>query len=235
MANPQPLPYGTSIGKGPNATAWAEKILADLGAPQTPANINTLIDWMDMEGGGGANNPLNTTIPSPGVTKIINSAGVESFDTPADGIAATVKTIKQPIFSGIYAALKSGKGFIGSTDPSIRSELLSWSGNGYSTIAGSSSDTATGNTAPDSGGGSSANTTGLLQNIFNFPADITGFFKDAKTFIDALLWIVNPASWLRIGSFFIGVLLIIAAIYVFLKVGSDQSLLPQKVPVPVPV
>lgn len=69
----------------------------------------------------------------------------------------------------------------------------------------------------------------------SWPGDIIGFFKDAKSFTDALLWIVNPASWLRIGSFMIGALLILFAIYALMKVGSDEPLfkMPQVVPVPV--
>jgi murein DD-endopeptidase MepM/ murein hydrolase activator NlpD len=68
-----------------------------------------------------------------------------------------------------------------------------------------------------------------------FPTDIIGFFHDAKAFTDALLWIVNPASWLRIGAFFMGALLILFAIYALMKVGSDEPLfkMPQIVPVPV--
>ena len=69
----------------------------------------------------------------------------------------------------------------------------------------------------------------------SFPTDITGFFHDAKDFVDALLWIVNPASWLRIGSFMVGVVLILFAIYALMKVGSDEPIfkMPQVVPVPV--
>jgi murein DD-endopeptidase MepM/ murein hydrolase activator NlpD len=77
-------------------------------------------------------------------------------------------------------------------------------------------------------------TTGLIPG-FSFPEDITGFFHDAKDFTDALLWIVNPASWLRIGAFMVGVILILFAIYALMKVGSDEPLfkMPQVVPVPV--
>jgi hypothetical protein len=73
--------------------------------------------------------------------------------------------------------------------------------------------------------------------IFSIPGDIIGFFKDAKTFIDALLWIVNPASWLRIGSFMFGVMLLLLALILFTKVGSDDPLvkMPSSIPVPVPV
>lgn len=74
-----------------------------------------------------------------------------------------------------------------------------------------------------------------LPGIFSFPGEVTGFFRDAKTFIDALLWIVNPASWLRIGSFAIAIILLAIAAYAFLSVGSDEPLfkMPQVVPVPI--
>jgi hypothetical protein len=74
-------------------------------------------------------------------------------------------------------------------------------------------------------------------SLISWPTDITGFFADSKTFIDALLWIVNPASWLRIGSFAIGVILILMAIWIFVKVGSDEPIIkaPSTIPVPVPV
>jgi Transglycosylase SLT domain len=80
---------------------------------------------------------------------------------------------------------------------------------------------------------SPAQTAGLIS----WPGDITGFFHDAKTFTDALLWIVNPASWLRIGSFFIGAILILMAVWIFVKVGSGEPIIktPSAIPVPVPV
>jgi len=70
-----------------------------------------------------------------------------------------------------------------------------------------------------------------------WPGDIVGFFSDAKTFVDAGLWLVNPASWLRIGSFVIGILLILIAVYIFTRVSSDKPIIsmPSTVPVPIPV
>jgi cell wall-associated NlpC family hydrolase len=86
---------------------------------------------------------------------------------------------------------------------------------------------------PDSAGGSATDTASLASGVFSWPTDITGFFGDAKTGLDALMWLVNPASWVRIGSFFLGTILVIAAIYIFIRVGSDEPVVPRVVPVPV--
>ena len=85
---------------------------------------------------------------------------------------------------------------------------------------------------------SSTQTTSLISGLggLSFPGQITSFFQDADTFITALLWLVNPASWLRIGAFMFGMILLGFAVYALMHVGSDQPLLP-KAPsvVPVPV
>jgi hypothetical protein len=90
-------------------------------------------------------------------------------------------------------------------------------------------------TLPTSGGSDSNTTSSLGIGGFLWPGDITGFFKDAKSFLDALLWIVNPASWLRIGAFGIGLLLLGFGAYALIKVGSDGPIvsMPNVVPVPV--
>jgi hypothetical protein len=110
-------------------------------------------------------------------------------------------------------------------DPALgigNASLASWGSNivGYGRAPGASED---------------ANTTALTSGLFSWPSDITGFFGDAKTGIDALMWLVNPASWLRIGSFFIGATLLVLAIYVFIRAGSGESAMPSTIPIPIPV
>ena len=70
---------------------------------------------------------------------------------------------------------------------------------------------------------------------FSWPGDIVGFFSDAKTFVDSALWLVNPASWLRIGSFAIGLILVLMAVYIFVRVGSDKPIVSMPSTIPVPV
>jgi hypothetical protein len=74
-----------------------------------------------------------------------------------------------------------------------------------------------------------------LSDILGIPADIVTFFKDADSFLNKLLWLINPANWIRIGSFIIGILLVTAGIYALIKVSSDEPLvsMPKVVPIPV--
>lgn len=91
--------------------------------------------------------------------------------------------------------------------------------------------------SPNSSGSSTGDTSGNSLGLFSWPGDIVGFFKDAKTFVDALLWLVNPASWLRIGSFFLAGILLLMALWIFTKVGSGEPIIraPSSIPIPVPV
>ena len=179
MTTPQTLPYGTSIGTGPNAVAWAEAILAGLGAPQTAANVNSLVDWMDQEGGGGVNNPLNVANAS-GATGTINSAGVNDFGSPQAGVAATVARLENPFASTIVAALRSGQGLIGNKN--VSGALSQWSGGGYDTIGSAGTvkgvqGNVPGVSAPGaapSGGTSGPGVTGTGPDP-NAPGGIIGF------------------------------------------------------------
>jgi|SRR5215831_870879 len=117
-------------------TAFAKSLLATIGAPQTPANISSIQAWARREGGGGTNNPLNTTLGSqpgqpqfPGATKF-NSVGVMNYATFADGVVANATVLMQSQYTNIVAALKSGKGLCGLVDQGF----LTWSGGGYSSV-----------------------------------------------------------------------------------------------------
>jgi hypothetical protein len=85
------------------------------------------------------------------------------------------------------------------------------------------------------GGSANTSTTSALGGLVSFPSEITGFFSDADSFVTKLAWLVKPGNWLRIGAFGVAVVLIIVALYAFVRVGSDKPLLPSTIPVPVPV
>jgi hypothetical protein len=119
----------TTVTAGPGMTAFAKAVLGGIGAPTTQANINSIIAWAHREGGGGANNPLNTTLDMPGATDF-NSVGVKNFGSASIGATATVRTILGGGYSDVLAALKSGNGLCGQSF----SGLSRWSGGGYSSV-----------------------------------------------------------------------------------------------------
>lgn len=164
------LPYGTAL-TGSAATLWATAILQAIKAPTTNANVNTLIGWFHNEGGGGQNNPMNTTLDTSGATGSINSDGVKDYATPADGVSATAQTLLGG-YPAIVSQLRGGSG-LSNTSGAVASELSTWSGGGYSSItpitaSGSIPKTAIGpgpnggivrsggNTSSSSGGSSAA-------------------------------------------------------------------------------
>lgn len=114
---------------------WIKTLLHALGAPATPANINSLASWIARESHwshewGGAlwtNNPLNTSQPSSGATNWYGN--IKKYPTAAEGIAATAATIVQ--YPQILHALRSGNGICGS---SLGSSFARWSGNGYTSV-----------------------------------------------------------------------------------------------------
>ncbi len=94
----------------------------------------------------------------------------------------------------------------------------------------------TGNWSTGSTANAGASLGGGGGGILGIPSQITSFFSDASTFITAISWIVQPSSWVRIGAFLIGVVLLLFAIHAFLAVGEGGNLLPKAPTVmPVPV
>lgn len=189
MTTPANLPYGTALS-GSNAQSWAEAILSDLGAPDSAADIETLEDWFAREGGGGENNPLNTTLVTSGSIGSINSAGVQSYSTPAAGASADAQTIESG-YPAILSALQSGSGFVGSTNSSISSELSEWSGGGYSSVNGTSTVSAPVTTD------SSLNPFSVFQSLGDFFTDLT-----------------SADLWERGGLVMFGVMLIIIGLVI---------------------
>lgn len=110
---------------GPGETAFITALLHTLGAPASQQNISSLAAWFKHEEPGWpvpyANNPLNVKGSNP---------APYSYSSVTAGVAATAKTIEG--YPAILAALKSGQGLCGNS--SISSELLTWSGGGYSSV-----------------------------------------------------------------------------------------------------
>lgn len=123
------LPQDTPL-KGEDAIVWAEAILLALVAIRNDATVGSMCAWFEREGGGGENNPMNTTLETEDATGSINSAGVKNYRTPAAGVAATVYTLEHG-YPAIVAQLRAGKS-LATTSGAVASELSKWSGGGYS-------------------------------------------------------------------------------------------------------
>jgi len=140
----------TAVGTGAQAQAWATAILRALKAPAKPVNTASMIAWFAAEDdghaagvftyGAGANNPLNLTVYSgetAGMTGTEPSGagpdhpGNIDFDTPAHGVTATVRVIRDK-YPVIAHALRSGRGLL--SNPAVAAELSTWSGDGYSSL-----------------------------------------------------------------------------------------------------
>jgi hypothetical protein len=110
-------------------------VLADLGAPDTKADLASLEAWYPHENGSwppaASDNPVNSTMTMPGST-VFNSVGVQNYASAAQGAQATAATLANGNYPGIVAALKSGRGLCG--DPSLAGEFSTWSGGGYTEV-----------------------------------------------------------------------------------------------------
>lgn len=108
---------------------FSTAVLAGVGAPATAANVRSIESWIGREGGGGANNPLNSTFPLGGSTSF-NGVGVQNYPTYADGVDATISTLENGNYSDILLLLRGGGGLCGHT----LAGLSTWSGGGYDQV-----------------------------------------------------------------------------------------------------
>lgn len=94
---------------GGNPTTVAAAVLKGIGAPVNNNTLGAMVGWFHAEGGHWNNsasfNPLNTTLNAPGA-RSINGVGVKAYNNWAEGINATVSTLRQPNMSGIVNAFK---------------------------------------------------------------------------------------------------------------------------------
>lgn len=121
-----------AIAAVPDENAWITGLLNGLGAPTTPANINSISGWINHEGPFGTqgrNNPLNTTQNEPGATSFSGLA-VKNYPNAQEGIDATVTTLQNGSYNDILMALRSGQGLCGRSFTG----LSTWSGKGYSEV-----------------------------------------------------------------------------------------------------
>lgn len=86
---------------------FARDLLGGLGAPATAENVKAVVAWAKAEGTKAANNPLATTQGWAGAGNF-NSVGVKNYSSYADGVAATLKTLRNGHYGPILDALMRG-------------------------------------------------------------------------------------------------------------------------------
>lgn len=119
------------VASSASRSQWATALLAVGNWPQTKANTESVEAWENREGGGGRNNPLNTTLVYGGSTPLAgNSAGVQNYPSIQTGLEATVATLNGGAYSDLVMALSSGQGLCGRS----WAGLSTWSGGGYSSV-----------------------------------------------------------------------------------------------------
>jgi cell wall-associated NlpC family hydrolase len=132
-STPSPLAYSSAGGYTfGNQANFAEDLLKALGAPVTNANMASITNWENREGGNWHNtahyNPLNTTQSMPG-SSTTNGVGVAAYQNWLQGLQATVQTLRNGRYNDILSALASGRGLGGNLQG-----LSTWSGGGYSSV-----------------------------------------------------------------------------------------------------
>lgn len=151
---------------------WQAAYLRALGAKPTPEAIAFLDKWQPWEGGHTKNdarfNYFNTSEQMPG-SKPINSVGVQSYSSLAQGARAFAKTLlSNPHYAGLVNYLKTGQG-----DPAaglatwVAGDPASAHGLAYASKVLGTPTTAPGSSngrmaAPDAAGGGSTPSPGLL-------------------------------------------------------------------------
>jgi cell wall-associated NlpC family hydrolase len=119
-----------------NTSDFAQALILALGDPLTSANVNSLVNWQNREGGNWHNtatyNPLNTTMGdgpngSAGDDTSMNSVGVKQYANWNEGIKQTAATLQNGLYGDILTALAAGNGL----GNGHYSGLGKWSGGGY--------------------------------------------------------------------------------------------------------
>lgn len=205
---------------------WAQMILNTLGATDSQNGEVALVCWMVKEGStsGGSSNPLNTKEPWPKAKQLPN--GVYAYDSDNDGLAATVKTLKNGHYDAIVHALRTDTDYV-TTCRYIDSSV--WGTKGAYTVAVG---------VKASGGADGAiykayakrqvPTTG--HSVFSGVPVVGGVVSAAESTASALGSIgdfvgklTDPHVWYRVGQVLFGAILIALGFYAIARNTSVGS------------
>lgn len=160
-----------------NEASFATAVLQGLGAPVTQPNLDFIEKWITREGGGGANNPLNTTQAMSGATDF-NTVGVKNYADLDTGVQATLKTLLNGRYPNIVAALKTGNAEQADAAGKLAKDLSTWSGGGYTSLSGVTArpTNAIGSAGTTAGGASTGTGLGGAGDQATY-GDIDGFLQ----------------------------------------------------------
>lgn len=120
------------MGAVPNN--FMANVLAQLKAPQTTVNIQSLQTWRQFEGGTALWNPLDTTEYRPGATPYNTFGGnlhVWNYPNAAVGEEATASTLKNGQYTAILVKLWDSAPLPLWNDPSVLEQLDTWGTHGF--------------------------------------------------------------------------------------------------------
>lgn len=86
---------------------WRPRLLAVVGASPSLQNLRLLDAWQKAEGGEARWNPLNTKLKLYGSTAY-NTAEVQNYARPTEGVCATALTLVNGYYPGILGDLQAG-------------------------------------------------------------------------------------------------------------------------------
>lgn len=164
-------------------SGWRFKLLQQMGAPATKANLRFLDAWQRAEGGNAAYNPLNTTQQAPGASAY-NSVGVRNYGSPEQGLQATVETLNNGRYGAIVNLLRSGRATAGQLGQAV--EASPWgTGGGVMRVLGEGGPAAAGPGPSSYGPGPSPSGDGGRREFVTSMIDAIGK-KDTKASVGAL-------------------------------------------------
>jgi len=197
----------------------ANQVLLGLGISKpTAAERSKMIAWFNQEGGNWNNsaryNPLNTTLSKPGAGNTGSQGNIKVYTSWAQGIEATVDTLKAPAYKGIVSALQSGSGaaFEAAVNASPWGTKFPGGGNAVGHTSGDSGESVVG---------------GLLPGVESAAGNAAKAAGEALSF-----------NWSELGQIVLTpILLLVGAVLVVygIIVTAKGANLPSAVPVPVPV
>jgi hypothetical protein len=210
-------------------TDFATALLASLGAPASPANLQAVTSWEAAEGGNWHNtarfNPLNTSLQLPGSVNYQTGKpgpGVQAYTSWAQGVQATDQTLtgSNPAYgyAPIVADLRNSAG------TQALSSSVSASKWGTPAFAPGGGSTPATDLSTSLGGSTILGIPTTPPSAPSNPLDVGGDFKFAAQFFG---WSIFTAMIFIIGMFFIFLgLIMLGVVLLGPVIGPAGELIP---------